>query len=185
MVFHKITFKFFVFLNLILFLNFTALSQESTKKDSPQTVDLKDFNIDLDFLLAPYNYSVEEKRDPFVRKSVEETLIEEGMVLTDAQKYEIKNFKILGIIWNHCSNKSRECRAMRTKSRVILADPLNKVHYLKRGDRIGKKGAYIEDIRQGEVVIIEPFRRQGKLFYRSHVLTFDNPSEEAVVGGSQ
>ena len=171
---------------IFLFYGSFAFSQTPKKGEKKaDTVDLKDFSIDLDILLAPYNYSAEERRNPFVQKSVEESLLEEGAVLTESQQYDVKNFKILGIIWNHCSNKSRECRALSKKSRVMLADPTNKIHSLKRGDRIGKRGAYIEEIREGEIVIIEPFRRKGKIYYRSFVLAFDEPTNKTVIGGGE
>ncbi len=169
-------------LAILFLLCFVAFSEEPQKK-SFQDTSLKDFSIDLDILLAPYNYSAENRRDPFVRKNTEELLIEDGATLTEAQQYTLRSFKVLGIIWNHCSNKSRECRALSEKSRVMLADPKNKIHYLSRGDRIGNRGAYIEEIREGEIVVIEPFRKGGKLYYRSRILAFDDSSKKSFVGG--
>ena len=163
---------------VLIFMSFLVFKSFAEEKKSDDKPPVSSFSIDLEALLAPYDYSPEDRRDPFHFLSLEENVIGDDESRTEAQKFSLKEFKVLGIIWHSCPNQSRECLKARQNSRVMLADPKNTIHYLKKGDRIGQRGGYIEIIREGEVVIVEPFQRNNKLFYRSHVLTISDKGTE-------
>ena len=118
---------------------------------------------ELDTLMTPYNYDLENRRDPFkeFRLDVRTEVTEEGVFvgpLRPLQRFELEMIIPVAIIWDVESPKA------------MFIDPTNEVHILGKDERIGKNNGYIAAIREGEVVVIETVKRKGQLSFKTSIL---------------
>ena len=114
--------------------------------------------------LEPYIYDAERRRDPFLpfkifveEPSIEDQFKEEAPIQSEVEqptlpllRYNLSQLNLKAILWNVKNPK------------VIINDPVNKLHVLRKNDRIGKNGGYIAAIREGEVVVVQRISVQGK-----------------------
>ena len=104
-------------------------------------------------MLSNYQYDSEDRRDPFAPFQVEEqpTTVE-GVVEEDTPptyptgKYSIEEIKLVGIKWNSKIGPSK----------ALFKTPDQKLHQLQKNDRIGDKRAVIYQLKEDEVIILEP-----------------------------
>ncbi len=118
---------------------------------------------DLDTLMSPYNYDVENRRDPFkeFRLDVRAEVTEEGVFvgpLRPLQRFELDMIVPVAIIWDVETPKA------------MFVDPTNEVHILGKDERIGKNNGFIAAIREGEVVVIETVKRKGQLSFKTSIM---------------
>ena len=52
----------------------------------------------------------------------------------------------------------------------MFIDPEKQVHVAGRDESIGKRNGYIATIREGEVVVVESFRKDGEVLFKPKVL---------------
>jgi len=114
--------------------------------------------------LEPYIYDAERRRDPFLpfkifveQPSIEDQFQEEAPIQSEVEqptrpllRYNLSQLDLKAILWNVKNPK------------VIINDPGNKLHVLRKNDRIGNNGGYIAAIREGEVVVVQKVSVQGK-----------------------
>lgn len=115
--------------------------------------------------LEPYIYDAERRRDPFLpfKIFVQEPSIEdqfqqeETPIQSEVEQpahpllgYNLSQLSLKAILWNVKNPK------------IIINDPVNKLHVLRKNDRIGNNGGYIAAIREGEVVVVQKVSVQGK-----------------------
>lgn len=82
--------------------------------------------------------------------------------MTPLQRYELNEFKLVGIMWDVHDPKA------------MFVDPDHQVHVVGRDESIGKKNGYIAAIREGEVVVVESNRmKDGTLTYKPTVLRIE------------
>lgn len=94
-------------------------------------------------------YDGRGRRDPFVpyQKAMPINSTERSTIfLEDLQRYELKDLRLIGILWDI------------KKPKAMILDPKGKVNVVQKGSRIGLNGGYVAVIREGEVVVVEPYR---------------------------
>jgi type IV pilus assembly protein PilP len=130
---------------------------ESNENAPPEAVT------DLEGFLEPFIYDTVNRRDPFQPYSEFEPSTETGtgQALSAAQKFELDQLKLVGIMWD-----VKDPRAM-------FLDPDKQVLVLGRDEGIGNHNGYIAAIREGEVVVVEATRRRGDLIYKTKVLRIE------------
>lgn len=79
--------------------------------------------------------------------------------LEPLENYDVKALQVVAIIWGN------------SQPRALVLDPANRVHSIKKGQRIGKNEGYVAEIREGELVVIEMFDLNGKVIKEPVVLT--------------
>jgi type IV pilus assembly protein PilP len=140
--------------------------QETTTETKVQDVSKKSNSLiseDLDTLMAPYNYDVENRRDPFreFRLDLTAEVTEEGVFvgpLRPLQRFDLDMIMPVAIIWDVETPKA------------MFVDPTNEIHILGKDERIGKNNGYIAAIREGEVIVIETVKRKGQLSFKTSIL---------------
>lgn len=107
-----------------------------------------------------YEYDSKGKRDPFQPYfgTTELTPGAEMGPITFLQRFDIAELKLIGIIWDVSRPKA-----------MILA-PSGGVYVVEVNTKIGRNNAYIGAIREGEIVIVEPFDDDGKKSYNTKVI---------------
>ncbi len=73
----------------------------------------------------------------------QQTVLEEEEMLLPIQRFEVKDFRLLGVITGTAEPKA------------YLVDPTGQRHVLKRGDFIGKRGGTVSVIRRDSIDIYE------------------------------
>ncbi len=109
---------------------------------------------------AVYEYESKGKRDPFQPYfgTTELTPGAEIGPITFLQRFDIAELKLIGVIWDVSRPKA-----------MILA-PSGGVYVVEVNTKIGRSNAYIGAIREGEIVIVEPFDDDGKKSYNTKVI---------------
>jgi len=116
-----------------------------------------------DLFLEAYNYESTSRRDPFVpiRELVKTGSSDLFGPKTQTETYSLKQYRLVGIIWNVNNPKA------------MFEDPKNKVHNVKLNQRIGNKQGYVSAIREGEVVVVETIYKGDKPEYEAKVIKID------------
>ncbi len=146
--------------------NFLEESETSSNKaiKSGTAKDLQGITqkiADIYEMLSNYQYDSEDRRDPFAPFfQVEEQPIVKGVVVEEdtpptypTGKYPIEEIKLVGIKWNSKIGPSK----------ALFKTPDQQLHQLQKNDRIGDKRAVIYQLKEDEVVILEPRRGRGNL----------------------
>jgi type IV pilus assembly protein PilP len=110
--------------------------------------------------LEPFIYDSKNRRDPF-QPYAEFRQIESPAMLPPLLRYELEEFKLVGIMWDIHDPKA------------MLVDPERQVHLAAKNDPIGKKNGYIAVIREGEVVVVESVRKNGAVILRPKILKME------------
>ncbi|MDE0119206.1 MAG: pilus assembly protein PilP [Bdellovibrionales bacterium] len=102
-------------------------------------------------MLSDYNYDPEDRRDPFVPFQIqkEEEMEEDTRQVIPSYptgKYKLSEIKLVGIKWNSKLGPSK----------ALFRTPDNVIHPLQKNDRIGIDKGVIYQLREDEVVILEP-----------------------------
>jgi len=150
----------FVLLIFLFSLNLQANSDEVSQK-------ILDAGEEIFFYLEPYNYDVDNRRDPFEKfifkeattegQDEEEEINEE--TLLPLQRYQLSDLKLLGIMWNI------------ETPRALILDPSGNNHVLVRNDRLGEKNGYIAAIRESEIVVVQSTKKKkGPIKYEAKVI---------------
>lgn len=143
---------------LVLSLAISSFAQESQPQMEavPTNEEQPSFRSD-----DGYTYDVTGKRDPFhpydfggeVDNAPKEPVVkgptDEEIRSNPLLAYDVKQFQVIGIMW-----EVKEPKA-------LLRDPSGKVHMLRKNVRIGRNKGFVSEIREGEVVVTEPFNESG------------------------
>lgn len=108
----------------------------------------------LSSFMEPFDYDPLGRKDPFQKPSIERPLAPgsfHGPVLP-LQKFALSQLTLVGIIWDV------------SRPRAMFKDPDQKVHVVGPNSKLGNQNGYIAVIREGEVVVIETFEEDGKLY---------------------
>lgn len=117
---------------------------------------------ELEGFLEPFIYDIVNRRDPFLPWGDFTTTDESpSRVLTPAQRFDLEQLKLVGIMWD-----VRDPKAM-------FIDPQSEVLILGRDESIGTRNGYIAAIREGEVVVVEATRKRGDVIYNTRVLRME------------
>lgn len=102
-----------------------------------------------------YFYDPTGRRDPFkpffttveplpVASSEVDTkkveVVNENILLN----YDLDKYKVVAILWQVKDPK------------VVIKDPAGKTHLMRKENKLGKNNGFIAEIREGEVVVVEP-----------------------------
>ncbi|MCB0390363.1 MAG: pilus assembly protein PilP [Bdellovibrionales bacterium] len=126
---------------------------------------------DIETLMAPYNYDIENRRDPFkqFRLDLGSELSDEGVFvgpLRPLQRFDLDKIIPVAIIWDVETPKA------------MFVDPTNEVHIIGKDERIGRNNGYVAAIREGEVVVIETMKRRGQLSFKTSILKIGTSKEK-------
>lgn len=118
---------------------------------------------ELEGFLEPFIYDVVNRRDPFQAyvEYVPQDLSAPARPLSPAQRYDLDQLKLIGIMWDVKDPKA------------MFLDPDSEVIVLGRDEGIGNKNGYIASIREGEVVVVEAMRKRGDIFYKTRILRME------------
>jgi type IV pilus assembly protein PilP len=114
--------------------------------------------------VVEYNYDPIGKRDPF-RSLVVAELQPSATPLTELQRYDLDQLKVVGIIYGIAS------------PRAMIQTPDGKGHVAKKGTPIGKGRGRVTRITQREVVVAEEYRDlDGRLLVNETALMIKEDS---------
>ncbi|OQW47188.1 MAG: hypothetical protein A4S09_15435 [Proteobacteria bacterium SG_bin7] len=107
-----------------------------------------------------YEYDSRGKRDPFQPYfgATELTPGAEIGPITFLQRFDLAELKLIGIIWDV------------TRPKAMILTPAGGVYVVEVNTKIGRNNAYIGAIREGEIVVVEPFDDDGKKSYNTKVI---------------
>jgi type IV pilus assembly protein PilP len=112
--------------------------------------------------LEPFIYDGKNRRDPFQPFAEYRPVdTQSAQMLSAMQRYEVEQFKLIAIMWD-----IHEPKAM-------FLDPERQVHVAGRDESIGKRNGYIATIREGEIVVVEPSRKDGEVNFRPRVISLE------------
>ena len=132
--------------------------QENQKAGSGASVahDLMQINkqvAEIYKLLSNYNYDPSDRRDPFAPFQIEqeeeegeENHTREVIPNYPTGKYDLSEIQLVGIKWSSKLGPSK----------ALFKTPDNVIHPLQKNDRIGSNRGVIYQLREDEVVILEP-----------------------------
>jgi Tfp pilus assembly protein PilP len=111
-------------------------------------------------LEAVYDYDSKGKRDPFQPYFGQTELTPGAEIgpITFLQRFELKELKLIGIIWDV------------SRPKAMIMTPSGNVYVVEVNTKIGRSNAYIGAIREGEIVVVEPFEDEGKKSYTTKVI---------------
>lgn len=111
-------------------------------------------------LESVYDYDSRGKRDPFQPYFGQTELTPGAEIgpITFLQRFELKELKLIGIIWDV------------SRPKAMIADPSGGVHVIEVNAKIGRNNSYVGAIREGEIVVVEPFDDDGKKSYNTKVI---------------
>lgn len=143
-----------------------AAPQNSDAKSKMPMIDealLKRISEDPDLLkksLSDYAYDPKGKRDPFMPFYGGESITPGDLVgpVTTLQRYDLDRLRLIGIIWDI------------SRPRAMVLDPTGNVHVIEVNAKMGRNNAYVAAIREGEIVVVEPFEDGEKKSYTTKVL---------------
>ncbi len=107
-----------------------------------------------------YDYDIKGKRDPF-QPFFGQTELTPGAEIgpiSFLQRFDLRELKLIGIIWDV------------SRPKAMMADPSGGVHVVEVNAKVGRNNAYIGAIREGEIVVVEPFDDDGKKSYNTKVI---------------
>ncbi len=120
-----------------------------------------------------YVYSSIGKRDPFRPYFVDQALEEEAKqttrALTDLEKYEIEQLKLVGVVTGTSTPSA------------MVEDPTGEGHTIMIGTLMGRHGGRVSKIKRDEVVIMEEFRDPATNKKVASPVTLRLPSEELLL----
>ncbi len=122
--------------------------------------------------MEPFEYEPAGRKDPFSVPAIDKPLPPgsfHGPILP-LQKYRLDQLALMGIIWDV------------SKPRAMIRDPGGQIHVLGPNAKLGDKNGYIAVIREGEIVVIETFEEDGKLFSAARVVKL---TSGATAGSAQ
>jgi Tfp pilus assembly protein PilP len=114
----------------------------------------------LEGFMDPFDYDPAGKKDPF-RPLEADRPAEAGSFegpFQPLQRFEVDQLELVGIIWNVKAPKA------------MINDPLGNTHVIVENTRMGRNSGYVAAIREGEVVIVEPFVEDGRMTYSTRLL---------------
>lgn len=120
----------------------------------PQAGEAEAAGSTLSSFMEPFDYDPLGRKDPFQKPAIDKPLAPgsfHGPVLP-LQKYPLASLTLVGIIWDVA------------RPRAMFKDPDQKVHVVGPNAKLGNQNGYIAVIREGEVVVIETFEEDGKLY---------------------
>lgn len=111
-------------------------------------------------LESVYEYDSRGKRDPFQPYFGQTELTPGAEIgpITFLQRFDLKELKLIGIIWDV------------SRPKAMVADPSGGVHVVEVNAKIGRNNAYVGAIREGEIVVVEPFDDDGKKSYNTKII---------------
>ena len=112
--------------------------------------DLMDINqrvVEIYKMLSNYHYDSDERRDPFVPFK-EEGLEDSELAIPTypTGQYDLSEIKLKGIKWNSRAGPSK----------ALFETPDKVIHYLQKNDWIGRNRGIVYQLKEDEVVIVEP-----------------------------
>jgi Tfp pilus assembly protein PilP len=81
------------------------------------------------------------------------------------QLYDLSQFKVVAISWDHDNPKA------------LISDPSGKQHLIRKETRIGRNRGFVAEIREGEIVVIEPVENQGVTNAQTRILSIYSSKE--------
>lgn len=120
--------------------------------------------------MEPFDYDPQGRKDPFAQPTVEKPLppgMFHGPVLP-LQKFRLEELSLIGVIWDV------------SKPRAMLKDPSGRVHVVGPNAKLGMQNGYIATIREGEIVVIETYEEDGKLFSSARIVKLAGGEKTAV-----
>ena len=129
-------------------------------------------------ILSEYQYDAESPQRPnpfapYQDPSEVSDVEEEQVPLTPAEMYELSDMKLIGIKWGSGI----------TTSKALFKTPDEVVHVLQKHDRIGSSRGIIYQLREDEVVVLNPRIDVGKDTYEPVVITLDRWKSKAIDPG--
>lgn len=105
-------------------------------------------------------YEDRDRRDPFMPiLQSRQSMDRRGGGPSGLLQYDISQLTLTAIAWN-----TREPKA-------LIRDPKSNIYMVKKNDPIGRNNGYVEDIREGEVIIVESRAvKGGQKFYSTQIL---------------
>lgn len=105
-------------------------------------------------------YEDRDRRDPFMPiLQSRQSYLERSGGPSGLLQYDLSQLSLKAIAWN-----SKEPKA-------LFRDPKSNIYMVKKKDLIGRNNGYIEDIREGEVIVIESRAvKGGQKFYSTQIL---------------
>jgi type IV pilus assembly protein PilP len=111
-------------------------------------------------IVEDYNYDPTGKRDPFLPFTAPKP-IKLGAVqgpLLPLQRFDLDQLKVIGIIWNV------------RKPKAMIIDPSGAGHVIGPQSRIGRNNGYVQEIREGEIIVVEPLVKDGNVNYLTRIM---------------
>lgn len=81
------------------------------------------------------------------------------------QLYDLSQFKVVAVSWDHDNPKA------------LVSDPSGKQHLIRKETRIGRNRGFVAEIREGEIVVIEPVENQGVTNAQTRILSIQSFKE--------
>ena len=119
-------------------------------------------------LIEPYQYTTIDRKEPFkptanifsVQNLDNETSSAtvhrgDGKGVTS---YSLDQLRLIGVMWG-----------VRVPKAMVM-DPSRKVHIIKQKGKIGTNSGYIAKIREGEIVVVEPYIAKGRTMYSTRII---------------
>lgn len=105
-------------------------------------------------------YEDRDRRDPFMPiLQSRQSLDRRGNAGSDLLQYDLTQLTLTAIAWN-----TKEPKA-------LIRDPKSNIYMVKKRDPIGRNNGYVEDIREGEVIVVESRSiRGGQKFFSTQIL---------------
>ena len=105
-------------------------------------------------------YEDRDRRDPFMPiLQSRQSLDRRGGGPSGLLQYDLTQLSLTAIAWN-----TKEPKA-------LIRDPKANIYMVKKKDPIGRNNGYVEDIREGEIIVIESRAvKGGQKFYSTQVL---------------
>jgi len=114
----------------------------------------------LSTFMQPFPYDPQGRKDPFQPPVVDRPMPPgafHGPVLP-LQSFRLEQLTLIGIIWDVA------------KPRAMFRDSNGRVHVVGVNAKIGSQNGYVAAIREGEVVVIETFEEDGKLYSAARIV---------------
>lgn len=114
-----------------------------------------------------YVYDPKGRRDPFVppdgfgqiKVIATPGRAEEGDLKSmGLESFDIEQLRLVGIMWDV------------NKPKAMLVGPEDQVFLARPKQKIGRNGGYVAIIREGELVVVEPFEQNGKKAFNTRIL---------------
>ncbi len=105
-------------------------------------------------------YEDRDRRDPFMPiLQSRQSLDRRGGGPSGLLQYDLTQLSLTAIAWN-----TKEPKA-------LIRDPKANIYMVKKKDPIGRNNGYVEDIREGEIIVIESRAvKGGQKFYSTQIL---------------